>query len=1111
MTSPSQDGNAVEYGILGPLRVTRGGRALDVGGPKQRAVLTVLLLSANRVVSLDRLIDELWGEEPPAQATGSLQAYVSNLRRILEPDRLPRQPPRTLVTQPPGYRLFVEAGATDAARFEQAAAEGSRLLLAGRPGPARARLEAGMALWRGRALADFEFERFAQAEATRLEELRLTALEDRLQADLALGSHATVVAEAEAAVGANPLRERGWWLLMAGLYRSGRQAEALRAYQGARRVLAEELGIEPGPGLRRLEADILAQAPSLDWRPPEADSQLAVGVHPIVTATAPVAQASGPATTPPVAPTDSQPPGFPGPARTHRRLPRPQLLGRHDELAVLAAALAEAGGGHGRAVLVDGEPGIGKTALVDEAVARAAGKGHRVARGGGVEGGATPAFWPWVEVVRSLLTDDDPDELRRAVGPGAADLAQVVPEVKEITGPLESPPLVDSETARVRLFEAVVGFLSALSRRRPLVVALDDLQWADAASLQLMGFLGARLASAGFLLVGTYRPAEIVPGHPLHDVLAALARHQVVTRVHLEGLGPDEVALLLTGATGGPAPDAVVAAVVARTEGNPFFVAELARLLASEGDHAAVVPTGVRDVLRRRLARLPDQAGALLSMAAVIGRDFELDILETVAGFDPERTLELLEAALMTGLVVEHPEAVGRFRFSHDLVREAILSELSALRRARLHARIGDAIERCAPRDKGRPIQLAHHFFHAAPVIGPDRAITYGLTAAEAAAAGLAFEQAESLLRRTLEMVGRLPAGDDRDRRELEVRLRLVVLVMAAEGYTGPRVAGLLAAAQSLGLRLGESAELGRLLFGQMTFQLVGAHHAAARDAADQLLGLAEAAEHPAHVAIAHFGVGVTALHQGEIPLALEHLDEARESAGLLDPDLSIWSPLHPRVGTAAFLAWGLWLAGDCVGARELADQAVAQASAAGDFSTAHALLFRSWIAVLDDDVPSALRLADTMVERACVAGVVLYPPMGTVVRGWCRAAAGDAAGGVAEIAGALSTLEAMGAHVTRTFDLALLADGQRRMGSIVDALATVERAMEFARRTGQRYHEAELHRLRGELLADLSRDRWKEADEELRTAVSVARAQGAASFEARAEASRLRLTARAG
>jgi DNA-binding SARP family transcriptional activator len=229
------------------LEVLDGQHLVELGRPKQRALLAVLLVHANQVVALDRLIEELWGQQPPAQATASLQAYVSNLRRALEPGRPTRTPPRVLVTQPPGYRLVVAAEDLDAARFVTLAEQGQRLLEGGQPTQAAQVLGEALGLWRGPALAEVADEAFVQAERQRLEELRLVALEDRLAAELALGRHAGAAAEFGELVGLHPFRERLQGLWMLALYRSGRQAEALGVFQSARRMLGEELGIDPSP------------------------------------------------------------------------------------------------------------------------------------------------------------------------------------------------------------------------------------------------------------------------------------------------------------------------------------------------------------------------------------------------------------------------------------------------------------------------------------------------------------------------------------------------------------------------------------------------------------------------------------------------------------------------------------------------------------------------------------------------------------------------------------------------------------------------------------------------------------------------------------------------
>lgn len=245
----------MDFGILGPLEARSEGRSVSLGGPQQRAVLAILLLHANEVVSTDRLIDELWGEEPPASAKAVLQGYVSHLRKEIG---------AALVTRAPGYALEVVGEELDLRRFEALLGQGREALASSRPDLAAERIREALALWRGPALADFAYEPFAQAAIVRLEELRLTAIEDRIEADLALGRHGPLAGELEGLVAEHPLRERLRGQLMLSLYRSGRQAEALEAYQKGRRALVGELGIDPSPALQALERSILNQDPAID-------------------------------------------------------------------------------------------------------------------------------------------------------------------------------------------------------------------------------------------------------------------------------------------------------------------------------------------------------------------------------------------------------------------------------------------------------------------------------------------------------------------------------------------------------------------------------------------------------------------------------------------------------------------------------------------------------------------------------------------------------------------------------------------------------------------------------------------------------------------------------
>jgi DNA-binding SARP family transcriptional activator len=254
----------LEFSLLGPV-TSRPSWVRSSSAPKHRALLALLLLEPGRAVSVDRLIDQLWHGEPPSAATSTLQAYVSNLRRVLEPNRT-AAPATVLVTRPPGYVLDIAPEQVDAARFERnitSAIEGREL---GRLDDAAVFLADALSLWRGQPLADVAYESWAQSECARLKDLYLIALETQLTSDLERGRHTSVAVEAERLAKEYPVRERFRELLMLALYRSGRQADALRAYQDARDVLVEELGIEPGPGLRALEERILAQDPDLGWQ-----------------------------------------------------------------------------------------------------------------------------------------------------------------------------------------------------------------------------------------------------------------------------------------------------------------------------------------------------------------------------------------------------------------------------------------------------------------------------------------------------------------------------------------------------------------------------------------------------------------------------------------------------------------------------------------------------------------------------------------------------------------------------------------------------------------------------------------------------------------------------
>ena len=708
----------MKFLVLGPLGVETASGPLELGGPRQRSVLARLLVAGGEVVSVDRLLDDLWSSEPPPRAVGSLQAFVSNLRRTLEPDRPPRSPARRLVSSSPGYALRVDEGdEVDAVAFERMVGEGSRLLAEERPVQAGQTFDAALALWRGEPYADFADEAWAQAEVARLAEWRQVAREHRMAAALAAGRAAEAVPALEALAREHPLREGLWRLLSLALYRAGRQADALEVLRQARVLLADELGIDPTPAARLLERQLLAQSPELDWTPPRetASATRPVGELPVVPAQRTPEVATAPAA-------DRGP------------------IGREAPLSALLTAASEALTGGIRIALISGESGIGKTFLAEAACERLKPGGWQVAWGRCPEAEGVPALWPWQQVLTPLVSAFPP-------GPEIADrLAGLLGQ--------DAPPHAvtsDGAEARFRQHDAVARHLAVASAKEPLLIVLDDVHWADSGSLRLLLDLIALRRGGRILVIATLRSGE--GGPLLDDALGRLGREGAL-RISLDGL--DTAAIAELSASLGLALDASqVAQLSARTAGNPFLLAESVKLAAMEGTEAllAGVPPTVRDVLRRRLIRLPEGTRELLRTAAVLGRDVDPQLLAAVTFEPEEHVLDALDLATVHGVLVESGQ--GRLRFVHDLVRETLESDLRPMRRTRVHAQAAAALE-----DRGGdPAAIAFHAIAAGP---PEsvRAAQFAHAAGVSARARLAFDDAAIWFGKAIELTRAQPDPD---------------------------------------------------------------------------------------------------------------------------------------------------------------------------------------------------------------------------------------------------------------------------------------------------------------------------------------------------------------
>jgi class 3 adenylate cyclase len=455
-----------------------------------------------------------------------------------------------------------------------------------------------------------------------------------------------------------------------------------------------------------------------------------------------------------------------------------ELAGRDGELDRLGRAWQRAGDGTVQVALVAGEPGIGKTRLAAEIARRAHEEGGVVLYGRCDEEVIIP-YQPFVEALRPLVATTSPATMRERLHGLERDLARLFPEfVGRI--PKEVAPISgDPETERYRLFEAMTALLTGVTVAQPAMLILDDLHWGDRPTLLLFRHLVRAAPRAALLIVVCYRDVELARGHPLADLLADLHREPFATRVVLHGLSVTESAALLRGVAGHDVATPLVEALHQETGGNPFFLEELFRHLIETGalsrtdvDGARGVdlgtldlPVSVRDVVVRRLNRLSSPVDDVLSVAAVVGPDFRAALVGRALDVPTEEVLESLDEAVAAGLVADDPAEMGRYSFSHALIRHTLYTELGAARRAQLHARVALALE-TAEHPVPSAAALAQHFTQALPLVDVTKALEYTTKAGKDAAADLAFEDAVAFFERSLDLVEHY-APDDSGRVDL--------------------------------------------------------------------------------------------------------------------------------------------------------------------------------------------------------------------------------------------------------------------------------------------------------------------------------------------------------
>ncbi len=756
----------------------------NLRGKQVRLLLTYLLLHRARQISREELSVALWPFSAPQSQDGALRTLLSRLRSAVGASVLTGREHLSLNLPEPVW-IDLEAAGAAVTRAREALEEGDY-----RSAWALAQVPLNIA---GRGLLPGVEAAWLEGARRDLEELRLQTLEVISRAGLGMGGSQIASAErhARALIAAEPYRESAYMLLMEALAAQGNVAEGLRVFESLRLLLREELGTNPSP-------DALAVHESL--------------LNPQVRGLAPAPMVMGEVQGPLELPPELDARG------------RPELVGRESELAALAGLWAAASGDgqpvggvdpshhDARVVVLAGDAGVGKTRLAAELARRVHARGAVVMAGRSPEENLAP-YQPFLEALRHYVLHAPLDELRRTAREYGSEIARLVPELRRRAPELISDVPLEPDTERYRLFEAVVGLLSAISRSAPILLVLDDLHWADRPALLLLRHLARAIDPRRLLILIGYRAIETPPGG-VAQVLAELRRERLVTELSLGGLSEEETADLVRVRTGETPNPAFAQALHAETEGNPLFIEEMVRHLGEAGVSPAGaepsdlqrfgLPEGVKQVIARRLDRLDADVTEWLRTAAVIGRDFDAALVERVLGWDELRFLDVLEQAIASGLVIESGAEPGRYSFDHALIQEALYEGMSSPRRAWIHRHVGEALEAAG----GEPelAALALHFTRAAGPQDASKAIGYGQAAGERATAMLAHEEAAEHYARALEVLHRF--GDEEDRRRGDLfLLQGEALVRAGEP---DRAWPAFAAAAALGERLGDTDMVGR-------------------------------------------------------------------------------------------------------------------------------------------------------------------------------------------------------------------------------------------------------------------------------------------------------------
>ncbi len=809
------------------------------------------------------------------------------------------------------------------------------------------------------------------------------------------------------------------------------------------------------------------------------------------------------------------------------------IVGREHALLRMHTWLARARGGERQVVFVTGEAGIGKTTLL-ESFARSIAPDRTVRMCSGqclAQYGMSEAYLPVLDAIQQLCREDaEAIEVLRSHAPMW--LMQMPSIVTSADRELFGREALG--TTRERMLREMGEALDALTAHSVLVLVLEDLHWSDFSTLDLISYVARRQRAAHLMVIGTYRPAELIASrHPLRAVKQELVARRQCEALPLEYLTRDAVGQhLAVRFPHNRFPPDLVAVIHERTDGNPLFMVNTIDHLIQErlieahedGWHLTApidavklgVPDSIRQLIETQVDRLDPRDQRILEAASVVGTEFSADAVSAALEDDladveirceelGRRHQFIKECGVQ---LIPAGQAVGRFGFVHAVYRHVLYERMSVSRRMHLHHRIGRRDEELyGVRANEIAAELAMHFEQASD---HERAARYLQQAGVNAMHRSAYREAITASRRGLELLAALPDTNERALQELRLLITLGVPLIATEGYAAQEVGSVYVRARTLCDRLGTTPELSQALWGLWTFHALKAELSAALGIAGELLQLAERVPYPSVAMRGHWAMEITRTHQGSFRLALEHFDKA---LALYDSDAGsddlFVDALNPGVAVRCFAGWCWWFMGQPDRGLALIQEAVALARQRSEpHGLAHALFFAAVLHQLRRERPMAQQCADDVMALAGEHGLVLYGAAARIVRGWALIGRGDDEDAVEQICQGLAAWQGTGAELMRPHFLALLAEAYAATSRHEQALHVLDEALTLTEATGERMYEAEVCRLRGE---HLLRAGGAGADVEgaaacFGQALTIATRQGARSLELRAATSLTRL-----